>query len=124
MNLITEIKKLSIQHGGMSKLTKDDYLGRLQFTVSVFKNILSMNHSKLNKNSTFQIGCNKKLFESAESIASQLPEQMRENSINEISGFDFGFWAIWNEESGNRRKRDATELGDGSGEYYDDDDDE
>lgn len=50
----------------------------------------------------FQVGCGDKIFSSEKLIANQIPHQMKDGVINDISGLDFGFWSIWKKHVNNR----------------------
>ncbi|XP_055371649.1 uncharacterized protein LOC129605753 isoform X2 [Condylostylus longicornis] len=79
----------------------------------------------------FMIGCGQSsYFSISDSIINQIAEQMKDGSIDEIAGIDFGWWIIWRKGVSNRVQRSKRDT-EGSGEYdytgeydYDDGDDD
>lgn len=71
-----------------------------------------------------QIGCGKSYFGSVESLIKQISDQMRDELIDDLTGFKFGWWAIWHQPTHSRRRRDNN-LAEGSGDdnQVDDNDD-
>uniref|UniRef100_A0A034V5W9 Dystroglycan 1 n=1 Tax=Bactrocera dorsalis TaxID=27457 RepID=A0A034V5W9_BACDO len=81
---------------------------------------------------SFVLGCGSKSFTMSESIKKQIGAQMKDGSIDNITGEKFGWWVIWRKlykarAQRNRRQAEgsgADEADDADYEYEYDDDDE
>ncbi|XP_063700768.1 uncharacterized protein LOC134831059 isoform X1 [Culicoides brevitarsis] len=71
----------------------------------------------------FEIGCGKQLYPTGKLISNQIGHQMKDGSINDISGLDFGWWVIWTKRVNNKTAR-LRRQAEGSGEVEDDDEDD
>lgn len=63
----------------------------------------------------FTIGCGQTYFAAGEPISNQIGLQMKDGSLNDIAGADFGWWVIWRKKLSNRVQRFRRQL-EGSGE--------
>uniref|UniRef100_A0A336M1T5 Dystroglycan 1 n=1 Tax=Culicoides sonorensis TaxID=179676 RepID=A0A336M1T5_CULSO len=111
-------------------ITKTELFEMSKYAINRGKSHLSLQTNKKLGRLEFLVGCNKQLFHSGKLITNQIGHQMKDGSINDISGLDFGWWVMWTKHVNNRTPRVRRQLTEGSGEeeeddyYYDDDDDD
>uniref|UniRef100_A0A1A9WGL4 Dystroglycan 1 n=1 Tax=Glossina brevipalpis TaxID=37001 RepID=A0A1A9WGL4_9MUSC len=115
----------------MESVTKHGLYEMQKYSVKRGTNKCHHNNRKLGR-VNFIIGCGTKYFSIGEPIAKQIGQQMKDGSLDNITGEKFGWWIIWRKQykdnKSNRNRRQVEGSGDEDDDYeedyeYDEDED-
>uniref|UniRef100_A0A1A9VY29 Dystroglycan 1 n=1 Tax=Glossina austeni TaxID=7395 RepID=A0A1A9VY29_GLOAU len=108
----------------MESVTKHGLYEMQKYSVKRGTNKCHHNNRKLGR-VNFIIGCGTKYFSMGEPIAKQIGQQVKDGSLDNITGEKFGWWIIWRKEykdiKSSRNRRQVEGSGDDDNDDYEED---
>lgn len=108
----------------MESVTKHGLYEMQKYSVKRGTNKCHHNNRKLGR-VNFIIGCGTKYFSMGEPIAKQIGQQVKDGSLDNITGEKFGWWIIWRKEykdiKPSRNRRQVEGSGDDDNDDYEED---